>query len=235
MAPLSRPARILFVARDAAQAALVGDALVTAHHVVRCCIGTAPIPTQVAAFRPDIVVIGFPAGEGATTGGVVDGVRASARPLLLCIVEGGAPERAAVLEAGADAYLHEPFTVDDLLLHVQALARRVPWLDHDVVQVGRLVIDESAHVALFDDRPVELAAKEFQVLARLAHHAGTVVSKRALLEALWDVETYDENLVEAHVSALRRRLPAPARAMLQTVRGVGYVLRRDQTAKPAFK
>jgi len=226
-AAMSRPTRVLFSARDVWQAMFAADALVGDHHVVRSCLRTTGLPNHVASFRPDVVVIGFPVGHGSSITAVVKCLNASFRPLVLCTVEGGAEERAAVLEAGADAYLHEPFTAEDLVLHVRALARRVPWLDHGVIQIGGLVIDESAHLAVYEDQHLDIAGKEFEVLARLANHAGTVVSKRALLESLWGVDAYDENLVEVHVSALRRRLPDSARAMVKTVRGVGYVLRHD--------
>lgn len=226
---MTRPARVLLAARDPAQGATTGEALAAAHYVTRVCVGPSSLAHHVAAFRPDIAVLGF-VTRVHTIESVVGGVNASFRPLLLCALDEGAAHRSAVLDAGADAYIHEPFTTDDLLAHVQALARRVPWLDHALHQLGSLVIDESAHLALFEDRPLLLSAKEFDLLALLIQHAGTVLSKRTLLESLWGVEAYDENLVEVHVSALRRRLPPAARGMLQTVRGAGYVL-RDNSAQ----
>lgn len=221
---MTRPARVLLAARDPAQGAAAAEALAALHYVTRVCIGPSALSHHVAAFRPDLVVLGFVA-HGHTIESVVDDVNASFRPLLLCALDDGATQRSAVLEAGADAYIHEPFTMGDLLVHVGALARRVPWLDHALHQLGSLVVDESAHLALFEDQPLVLSAKEFDLLALLIQHAGAVLSKRTLLETLWGVEAYDENLVEVHVSALRRRLPPAARGMLQTVRGVGYVLR----------
>lgn len=221
---MTRPARVLLAASDPAQGATAGEALAGLRYITRVCIGPTALAHHAATFRPDIVVLGFVARDH-TIASVVDDVNASLRPLLLCTLDDGAAHPSAVLEAGADAYILEPFTIDDLLMHVQALARRVPWLDHAVHQLGGLVVDESAHLALFEDRPLMLSAKEFDLLALLIQHAGTVLSKRTLLESLWGVEAYDENLVEVHVSALRRRLPPAARDMLQTVRGVGYVLR----------
>lgn len=154
-------------------------------------------------------------------------VHASYRPLLLCAVADGTVQRLAVLEAGADACVDKPYTPEEMVIHVQALLRRAPWLARRVHRLGPLVVDEDAHVVLYRDQPVVLAAKEFGILALLAEHAGTVLSKAKLLEALWGYDAYDENLVEVHVCALRRRLPAKARTLLHTVRGVGYVLRED--------
>ena len=73
--------------------------------------------------------------------------------------------------------------------------------------------------------PVALLAT---LLAVLARHAGQVLSKARLLELVWGYDSIDENLVEVHVSILRRELGQPAAALIQTVRGVGYVLREDE-------
>ena len=92
-------------------------------------------------------------------------------------------------------------------------------------QVGRLVVDEAAHRVAVDGRSVELGATDFAVLATLAQHAGHVLSKRHLLELVWGYEAVEENRVEVHISILRRRLGPEGAQLIQTVRGVGYVLR----------
>jgi len=93
--------------------------------------------------------------------------------------------------------------------------------------VGELVVDEGAHRAVVGDHLVDLGPTDFALLAVLARHAGQVLSKRHLLELVWGYEASEENRVEVHVCLLRRRLGPEAAALIQTVRGVGYVLRSD--------
>jgi DNA-binding response OmpR family regulator len=220
-----RGARILLAVDDLASSAAVGGALEAARHEVRVCAGHRSVPSQVAAFRPDLVVMDLPVGDPGLVGAVVRRVHASYRPLLLCTLDDGQSQRVPALEAGADAYLDKPCSAAEVELHVRALLRRAPWLARTVHRVGPLMVDEDAHVVLVHDVPVELSAKEFGLLAVLAANAGAVLSKRRLLEALWGFEAYDENLVEVHLSALRRRLPPEGSRLIHTVRGVGYVLR----------
>lgn len=138
----------------------------------------------------------LPVGHASLIADVVRRTHASYRPLLLCTLDDGPTRRTPALEAGADACIDRPFTTDELELHVRVLLRRAPWLERTVHQVGRLVMDLAAHIALFDDRVITLSTKEFNILSMLAENAGVVLSKRALLEVVWGFDAYDENLVE---------------------------------------
>ncbi|MGH9273338.1 MAG: response regulator transcription factor, partial [Acidimicrobiales bacterium] len=209
-----------------ASSAAVGGALEAARHEVRRCAGSQAVPGLVTGYRPDLVIMDLPVGDPDRLTNLVRLTHASYQPLLLCTLDAAA-QRIPALEAGADAYVDKPCTPEELVLHVRALLRRAPWLARTVHRVGELVVDEDAHVALFDERPVTLSVKEFGLLAMLAQHAGAVLSKRVLLQHLWGYDAHDENLVEVHVSALRRRLPTEASRLIHTVRGVGYVLRDD--------
>lgn len=91
--------------------------------------------------------------------------------------------------------------------------------------VGDLVIDRAAHVARRAGAALTLTATEFRLLATFVTNTGIVLSKRRLLELVWGFDDYDVNLVEVHVSALRRKLEAHGGRIVHTVRGVGYVLR----------
>jgi DNA-binding response OmpR family regulator len=224
---VTRGARILLAVDDRANGATLTDALADVHGDLRVCVGMEGAPSQVAIFRPDLVILDMQAREAGALAIIVRRTHAVYRPLVLCALHDGAAQRIAALEAGADACIQWPFEARELELHVRALLRRASWLAHSVHQIGELVIDVDSHVALYDDELLELTAKDFAVLAMLAQHAGSVVTKRSLLEGVWGYEAYDENLVEVHVSALRRRLPPPARHLVHTVRGLGYVLRED--------
>jgi two-component system, OmpR family, response regulator len=225
---LARWAHVLLADPELAADASAVAALELAHHEVRVCAGGLySVPQAVAEYRPDLVILGLPVGDPSCIADAVRRTLTSCRPLLLCTLEDGPRQRALALEAGADACLDKPCSLEEIELQARVLLRRAPWLDRTLRQIGPLVIDEVAHVVLVAGRAVDLSAKEFGLLAKLTRHAGAVLSKRALLEALWGFDAYDENLVEVHMSALRRRLPPDASRMIQTVRGVGYVLRDD--------
>jgi DNA-binding response OmpR family regulator len=117
--------------------------------------------------------------------------------------------------------------MDELLARIRALLRRSGRATSLVTQVGQLIVDEPGHRAMYGKVPIELGPTDFALLAVLARHTGQVLSKGRLLELVWGYDTIDENLVEVHVSILRRQLGQGAAALLQTVRGVGYVLRDD--------
>jgi DNA-binding response OmpR family regulator len=224
---VTRAARILVAIEDETTSGALGAALHAANYQVRRCGGAAEAPQQVVAFRPDLVIMDLPAGDGRLMASVVRQVHAAYRPMLLGILDGPALQVSA-LEAGADACVDRPCTIAELEAHIRALLRRATWLTHTIHQLGGLVVDEAAHVALYDDDQLALCAKEFALLSLLVENSGTVLSKRALLDRIWGFQAYDENLVEVHISSLRRRLPDGAKRLIHTVRGVGYVLRDDQ-------
>jgi len=216
-----RAPRILLALREAdrprAATALDGAGL-----QVRTRSASGPLAHDIATFRPDLVILD--GVDPASLAVAVSQTHAASHPFVLCVVD-GAKQWVPALEAGADACLEKPYSVHELLVSVRALVRRAPWLLRTVHRVAGLVIDEDAHIVLFDDDPITLSKKEFGILVMLARHRGMIVSKRALLDELWGYDTYDENLVEVQVSGLRRQLPSSAANMIQTVRGVGYVLR----------
>jgi two-component system response regulator RegX3 len=216
-----RRARILVTGEQGADANVV----LADGHVVRACT-PASLSHHIEAFRPDLVVVDLTDSGSENLPALVHRLDTSYRPLVLCTV----PERritSAALEAGADACLEAPYTIEDLEIQVRAMLRRSPGTTHAVIEAGPLIIDESSHTVSFDDAPISLPPKEFELLVALARDAGAVLSKRTLLERLWAFDAFDENLVEVHMCCLRKLLPPQAAAMVQTVRGVGYVWRED--------
>jgi two-component system OmpR family response regulator len=93
-----------------------------------------------------------------------------------------------------------------------------------VIEAGDVIIDEQAGVATRDRAPLDLTPTELRLLAYLVRHRGLVLSKTQLLTQVWGYDAYDPNVVEVHVSALRRKLEAHGPRILQTVRGLGYRL-----------
>ena len=88
-----------------------------------------------------------------------------------------------------------------------------------------MVIDEGARVVMRGGQKLDLTRTEYELLAMLAQHPGQVLSKIQLLTQVWGFDAYDANLVEVHMSALRRKLEAHGPRVVHTVRGMGYVLR----------
>ena len=139
--------------------------------------------------------------------------------------DGSVSSRLAAFDTGADDYVVKPYVIEELLARVQAVLRRAGRQTSQVSQVGQLVIDEPAHRVLVGDRNNDLGPTDFALLTALARHPGQVLSKRRILELVWGYDAVDETLVEVHISILRRRLGADGADLIQTIRGVGYVLR----------
>ncbi|HEX3790702.1 MAG TPA: response regulator transcription factor [Pseudonocardiaceae bacterium] len=175
-------------------------------------------------FRPDLVVLDvmLPGRDGFTLLGVIR--RSSTAGVVILTARDGVPDRLRGLTGGADDYLTKPFVLAELVARVDAVLRRLGRTP-STVQIGELVVDADAGVVLHGDHPVELTATELRLLEYLAAQRGRVVSKTQILTAVWGYEDYDPNLVEVHVSALRRKLEAFGPRLLHTVRGLGYVLR----------
>lgn len=227
---MAQRARILVVDDDVSARDEAEQALRAAGYVTAAC-GSAAVAARVAAgFRPDLVVLEM-AFEGAVVGpDLARRLTADTDPLLLFVTSDvGAADRLAAFVAGADDYVVKPLPPAELLARVHALLRRGGRLASVVTQVGRLVVDEPAHRVAFAGTEVELSPLDFSLLAVLARHAGQVLSKARLLELVWGYDVVDESLVEVHVSTMRRRLGPDGGRLVHTVRGVGYVLRDDES------
>ena len=151
-------------------------------------------------------------------------------PILMLTAKDGEYDEAEGLETGADDYLTKPFSFVVLMARLRALVRRTRPDRQVVRHFGDLEIDPAAHRCRRAGHDIALTAREFAVLARLAEHVGETVRKIDILDAVWDDAGYDAdtNLVEVHVSALRRKIDKPfGRTGIETVRGVGYRLRAD--------
>jgi two-component system OmpR family response regulator len=184
---------------------------------------SSDLATVLRVFQPDLIVAELGTEDPQR---VVDRLRA-ARPVsvILSLPSNAEPRmRALAMRSGAEDTVSKPFDVDEVLARIEhALGRRGG--DDRVLHVDDLVIDEAGHVVTRSESEVELTVTEFNLLMAFVRHAGHVMSKRQLLSTVWGFDDYDVNLVEVHVSALRRKLERHGPRLIQTVRGLGYVMR----------
>ncbi len=153
-------------------------------------------------------------------------------PVLILTAREGAESVIELLNAGADDYLSKPFDLGELLARAKALIRRGKGNPHPVLRVGALEIDTVAQTVRRGGRPVETSPTEYRILEYLAHRPRAVVSKRELLEHLYDYNwQHHSNVIEAHISNLRRKLDREGGfPLIETLRHRGYRLAQERGA-----
>jgi two-component system, OmpR family, response regulator len=219
-------ARILLVEDDLSLREAVRSALSGAGYVVHAEPDGNGALGAAAAFRPDLAILEarFPTGPS----GLSVALRLRDRRPLPVVFVTDAPtveDRLAGFDAGADDYLAKPFAMAELLARVRAVLRRSGALSADRWQVGDLSVDEhTRRVHRADGVAIELTTTEFDLLAEFGRQPGRVLSKAQLLVSVWGSTTYGPNLVEVHVSALRRKLERHGPRLIHTVWGAGYRL-----------
>ncbi len=145
-------------------------------------------------------------------------------PILMLTAKDGEFDEAEALDTGADDFLSKPFSYIVLLARLRALLRRGNTGQPVMLSSGSVVLDVPRRICTVDGRAAELTPREFAVLEYLLRRSGEVVPKRAIVEHVWDIAfDGDDNIVEVHVSALRRKLGADT---IETVRGGGYRMAR---------
>ena len=144
--------------------------------------------------------------------------------IVMLTAKGEESDRVRGFEVGADDYVTKPFSVRELVLRLKAILRRSgPAKDESApVKLGPLTLDTSAHRFFVDGKEVTLTALEFRLIEHLMTRVGRVQSREQLLEEVWGLSSnLETRTIDTHVMRLRDKL-GPARAYLETVRGVGY-------------
>lgn len=139
-------------------------------------------------------------------------------------------DRVAGLNTGADDYLGKPFSFPELLARIDALLRRIlPASDPSPLRIGDLSLDTRARTAVRGTDPLELTAREFDLLIYLAQNRGRTVSREMLARDVWRETsrfTPIDNVIDVQIARLRRKIDDPFSVkLLQTVRGLGFCLR----------
>jgi DNA-binding response OmpR family regulator len=150
-------------------------------------------------------------------------------PILLLSAKDGEYDQADGLDVGADDYLTKPFSYVVLVARLRALLRRGAPERPTILRAGDLELDPATHVVRRGEADISLTPREFSLLDYLLRRCGEVVSKRALLEHVWNsLDEIDPNVVEVYIGYLRRKIDTPfGRQAIQTVRGAGYRLAAD--------
>jgi DNA-binding response OmpR family regulator len=146
-------------------------------------------------------------------------------PILMLTARDGLADRINGLTVGADDYLTKPFAFAELLARIRALLRRSRLAQPTVIRIADLTIDPATRRVTRAGVPVTLTAREYAILEVLARSGGEIVSRTRLVERVWD-EASDvlDNLVDAHVSHLRKKIDRGGVPLIHTVRGFGYRL-----------
>ncbi|BBY08468.1 response regulator transcription factor [Mycobacterium noviomagense] len=221
--------RVLVVEDSETIREMVCEALADAGYLAEARSDGEGLEGVLDGFRPDLVVLdvmlpgrrdGFSLIDVVVGWGDVGIVMITARD--------GLPDRLRGLDGGADDYVVKPFELAELVSRVGAVLRRRGRLPA-VVQVGDLMVDVDAGIAARDGQPLDLTATELRLLAFLVEQRGRIVSARQILTAVWGYDAYDPNLVQVHISGLRRKLEAHGPRILHTVRGIGYRLQPQRS------
>jgi DNA-binding response OmpR family regulator len=148
-------------------------------------------------------------------------------PVLMLTAKDAPADQVRGLEDGADDYVTKPFTFEVLLARIRSLLRRQQRDHPPILRFADLTLDTGSHVVQRGVREVSLTSMEFKLLQELLLHPRQVLSKDVLLERVWGYD-FDANVVEVYIKQLRQKLEANGEArLIQTLRGVGYVLREE--------
>jgi len=153
-------------------------------------------------------------------------------PILMLTARDSVPDRVAGLDSGADDYLVKPFAFIELLARIHALLRRASRRREEPqpLHYADVVLDPQAHTVERAGQPVSLTVREFDLLELLMRHPNQVLTRNVILENIWGYhdDIPESNIVDVYVRYLRNKLAAAGKSrLIQTVRGLGYVLREE--------
>jgi two-component system, OmpR family, response regulator RegX3 len=188
--------------------------------------------------EPDLVLLDLALPDGDGRDVCRELRRRSDVPIVMLTARGTETDRVVGLELGADDYVVKPFSGPEVIARIRAVLRRARRGDPPpcpVVRVGDLELDAEARRVRLAGGDLELARKEFDLLAELARNAGRVVSREDLMSRVWDENWFGPTrTLDVHIGLLRKKLRergAPA-GLIQTVRSVGFRLECPEESRP---
>ena len=225
MARVTKP-RILVVEDEQAISEPLVDALTREGFDPRVAPTVADAEAAFAENEPDLVLLDvmLPDGDGRDL--CRDLRRRSDVPIVMLTARGEELDKVVGLELGADDYVVKPFSARELSARIRAILRRGRGDSRrEVVEVGPIRLDASSRTVTKDGRPVEMAAREFDLLNLLMSRAGEVVRREEIMDLVWDEHWFGSTkTLDVHVSWLRKKIeddPAEPR-YITTSRGVGF-------------
>lgn len=220
---MSSPARVLVLDDDETIRLAVTTALRADGFVAEAAPDGTDLDERLRAFRPDLVILDWmmPGPSGIRLLPMVR--EAGDTAVIMLTARDEVDDRLRGFAEGADDYVVKPFTMAELVARSTAVLRRRGRLPQ-TISVGDLVVDPDAATAHRGGTALDLTATEFRLLHLLADSRGRTLSKAQILTQVWGYEDYDPNLVEVHLSALRRKMEQNGPRLIHTVRGLGYRL-----------
>jgi two-component system OmpR family response regulator len=213
----------------------ITDLVTMALHIHGATVEVAHTGTEalraVQEFRPHLIVLDvmLPDLDGFTVLERMGRERRTADiPVLFLTARGDLDDRLRGLALGGDDYMTKPFSVEELLLRIDAILRRAEGYEEvgPRIVVADVELDEESHEVHRAGAVVELTPTEFRLLHYLMMNAGQVVSKSQIRDRVWDYSFDGKvNMVEVYVSYLRKKLDAHGPPLIRTVRGIGYSMR----------
>ncbi|MGH8150057.1 MAG: winged helix-turn-helix domain-containing protein [Steroidobacteraceae bacterium] len=218
--------KVLLIEDDSETADYIADGLGTQGiDVETACDGTAGLSSALAGSHQVIVLDRLLPGLDGLE--VLKELRRAgkATPVLCLTAMDGLDDRIAGLEAGGDDYLVKPFFLAELIARIRALARRAGAPVETRLRAADIDLDLIKRTVRRGDQQIALLPQEFRLLAYLLRNAGSVVTRRMLLEHVWDIHFDPQtSVVESHMSRLRAKLSAGAATeYIRTIRGSGYL------------
>jgi DNA-binding response OmpR family regulator len=180
----------------------------------------------VASFRPQAIVLDIllPGMDGEK---ILERLRRAGdqTPVIMLTARDRARDKIRNLDTGADDYLTKPFDIDELLARLRAVLRRVE--PDEIMRIGDLEVNTTTREVRRGDTPIDLTAREYDLLEYLARNARHVLSRETILAHVWrEHPDADPNVVDVYIGYLRRKLDTDgAPRLIHTVRGVGFTLR----------
>ena len=217
------PARVLVLDDDETIRTSVVAALRADGFVEEGAPDGTTLRERLISFSPDLVMLDWmmPGPSGIQ---LVSTVRsASDAGVMMLTARDEVDDRLRGFGEGIDDYVSKPFSMAELVARATAVLRRRGRIP-EVLQIGDLVVDADAATARRADVALPLTATEFRLLAFLAASRGRTLSKTQILTQVWGFDDYDPNLVEVHMSSLRRKMETHGPRLIHTVRGMGYRL-----------
>ncbi len=187
-----------------------------------------------ATFKPDLLVcdVMMPGLDGF---GLVRRLRGDGThtPVLFLTARDGTEDKVTGLTLGGDDYVTKPFSLEEVVVRIRAILRRTGHTSSQVpdrLRFADIELDDETHEVFKAGQEVSLSPTEFKLLRYFLANPGRVLSKAQILDHVWNYDFGgDANVVESYVSYLRRKVDTTAPRLLQTLRGVGYVLRLPRT------